>query len=133
MEFYSTIPVKIALIVSSGFLGTTAGTMGSDVGVVGGWGFAVTVTYFLWKQLNEERDVARKDREAHYEQLREERIASDRRHNAAVDFTRECTMELRRLRESMEEEIKINSGGSPRRNSLDEIHIKPISRDVEKD
>jgi glycine/D-amino acid oxidase-like deaminating enzyme len=156
MDLFYSIPTKISGIFLGVVTGGASAAAGLDAGMISGWGFAVTVTYFLYKQLLDEKEQSRierekneEERERHYKQLDSERDASDRRHEAAIDFTRECTLELVRIREALDRETRrarrqrdADQGTfyDPSQAGVDPdypshlpkdsaVHIKPLNRD----
>jgi len=112
------ITVKFLGVAGGTFVATVSSIMQNETGVIGGWAFAITVTYFLYKDLKKEREDAYTERIRHREQLEKERIANrdvieaerisaDKRHNASIDFVIASTQEIKRLRNEPDCEVII--------------------------
>jgi len=120
MLHHYALKLTIPLIGLAPVLGSLASDHGFEGGDITGWGFAITVSWFLFRELQKEKEEAkaeraRADEERHefIEQLEEARDLADKRHVAAIKFTTECTQELRSLRQNLKHCKTCNLSGKP--------------------
>ena len=96
------VEMKIIMSTVIGMTGTYVGLVSRDaLEGLGGWGFAVGAVYYIWNELKRERAECAKQRLEHKAEMKAERELANRRHTATIEFTRNCTDELKGIRSNL--------------------------------